>query len=150
MERLQYSIAINAPQQKVWGTMLNDKTYREWTSIFNSAGSCYEGEWKTGAPMRFLGPNKDGTVSGMFSKIKEVRPYDFVSIAHLGEIVKGKDVPWQYEGMEGAEPEENYTLIEKNGVTEVVVELDSNEQFKKMFEDTWPKALERLKELAEK
>ncbi len=41
-------------------------------------------------------------------------------------------------------------LLEKDGGTEVIVDVDSNEEFKKMFEETWPKALEKLKELAEK
>ncbi|MCU1549275.1 MAG: hypothetical protein JWO29_2226, partial [Arthrobacter sp.] len=31
MEKLSYSVKINAPVQDVWATMLNDATYREWT-----------------------------------------------------------------------------------------------------------------------
>jgi len=32
----------------------------------------------------------------------------------------------------------------------VLIETDSNEEYREMFEATWPKALEKLKELAEK
>jgi hypothetical protein len=45
---------------------------------------------------------------------------------------------------------ENYTFKEKNGTTEVIVEMDINDEYKEMFEGMWPKALQKLKELAEK
>ncbi len=45
---------------------------------------------------------------------------------------------------------ENYTFIDKNGKTELVVDLDINEEFKEMFEGMWPKALQKLKSLCEK
>jgi uncharacterized protein YndB with AHSA1/START domain len=148
MEKLHFSVIINAPKQKVWETMLNDATYRQWTDIFNpSSGSYYEGEWKTGSDMNFYGPNEDGTVSGMYAKIKEARPYDFVSIQHLGEVINGVRKPWPDSGTEAFE---NYTLNETDGGTELLIDLDTNEEFKSMFEDLWPKALQKLKELAER
>lgn len=52
-EKLKYSITINAPKEKVWHTMLDDKTYREWTTEFNP-GSYYEGDRKEGSEIRFL------------------------------------------------------------------------------------------------
>ena len=44
MEKLHFSISIKAPKEKVWDTMLNDVTYRQWTSVFNPPGSYYEGD----------------------------------------------------------------------------------------------------------
>ena len=44
---------------------------------------------------------------------------------------------------------ENYTFIYKNGKTELVVDMDINEEFKEMFEGMWPKALQKLKSLCE-
>ena len=44
---------------------------------------------------------------------------------------------------------ENYTLRDVDGKTEVLVEMDSNDEHKEMFETTWPRALERLRDLAE-
>lgn len=148
MENNHYSITIGAPKQKVWETMLNDATYREWTAVFNpSGGSYYEGDWSQGSDIRFLGADEGGTVSGMISKIKESRPYEFVSIQHIGEIIKGEEkiYPGQSQGFE------NYTFNEVEGGTEVVVELiDLPYEYKEMFDDMWPKALEKLKELAER
>ena len=45
---------------------------------------------------------------------------------------------------------ENYTFKDKNGKTELLVDMDINDEYKDMFSDMWPKALKKLKELAEK
>ena len=44
---------------------------------------------------------------------------------------------------------ENYTLKNVNGKTELNVDMDIAEQYKDYFITTWPKALEKVKELAE-
>lgn len=46
--------------------------------------------------------------------------------------------------------QENYTFTEKDGVTHVLVELDSKEEYKNMFEEMWPEALKKLKTLTER
>ena len=46
---------------------------------------------------------------------------------------------------------ENYTLEDKDGGTEVIIDLlNLPEEYKDMFNDMWPKALEKLKEISEK
>ena len=147
MEKLHFSIVIDAPRQKVWDTMLNDATYRQWTEVFNPSGSYYEGDWTTGSSIRFLGPEKDGNVSGMVSRIKESRPYDYISIQHLGEIIKGEEKLWPAK--EGSEALESYTFKESGAGTEVLIDLDTPVEYKDMFEEMWPQALEKLKTLAE-
>jgi hypothetical protein len=85
----------------------------------------------------------------MLSRIKESRPYDFISIQHLGEILQNKEKIYENQGMF-----ENYTFNEKDGKTEVLVDLDASDtfppEFVEMFTEMWPKGLEKLKELAEK
>ncbi|HYE22499.1 MAG TPA: SRPBCC domain-containing protein [Verrucomicrobiae bacterium] len=145
MEKLHYSVVINAPKEKVWNTMLNQDTYKDWTEPF-MAGSHYVGDWNEGSKILFLAPDKDsGKMSGMISRIKENRPYEYISIEHLGEVRDGEeDIS---KGWEGAT--ENYTFKETDGATEVLVDMDTLEQYKDMFNDIWPKALNKLKELAE-
>jgi hypothetical protein len=46
--------------------------------------------------------------------------------------------------------QENYTFEERNGITHLSVELDSDDKYREMFQDIWPKALQKLKQLAEK
>lgn len=145
MQMLHFTISINAPKEKVWHTMLDDKTYRKWTTAF-SEGSHYKGSWEKGSKMQFLGP--DGM--GMFSKIEENIPYEFISIEHLGYIKDGKEDLKSKEAKVMAGAYENYTLKEKDEITNLSIDADMPEEYKEMFEDMWPKALLKLKELAEK
>lgn len=145
MAALRYTITINAPRDKVWSTMLDDVTYREWSAAFIE-GSYYQGDWNEGSKIVFLGSHPDtGKEGGMVARIKENRPYEFVSIEHYAEISDGVEMPSAGMGLE------NYTFTDKNDRTEVLVELtDVPEQYVEMFETTWPKALNKLKEIAER
>jgi hypothetical protein len=148
METLHFSITINAPRKKVWDTMLSENTYREWTSAF-MPGSFYRGSWDKGSKILFLGPDESGTTSGMVSRIKDSLKHEFVSIEHLGFVEDGKEDTTSEAVKSWAGALENYTFKENKGQTEVLVDLDTSEEFKDMFLETWPKALEILKNLAE-
>lgn len=150
MQKLHFSIIINAPKEKVWNTMLDDKTYRKWTEAF-MPGSYYKGNWSKGSKILFLGPNPEtGKEGGMVSRIAENKLYEFISIEHLGMINDGVEDTSSDEVKAWAGAHENYTFKEKNGTTEVLVDLDTAEEYKEMFEGMWPKALKKLKDLAEK
>ena len=147
MIRLHFSIVIDAPREKVWETMLGDATYRLWTTAF-SPGSYYVGDWSEGSKILFLGPGEKGEM-GMVSRIAESRRPERVSIEHLGVVRDGKEdtSPEAVKGWAGAH--ENYTFKEKGGATELLVDTDTTEEYKSMFEETWPRALKTLKDLAE-
>lgn len=150
MQKLHFSIVINAPKEKVWKAMLEDKTYRAWTEAFNP-GSHYVGDWSKGSKILFLGPDPNtGKMGGMVSRIQENRLYEYISIEHLGIVQDGVEDTTSDAVKAWAGAHENYTLKEKNGATELLVDIDITEDFKEMFEDMWPKALKRLKEIAEK
>jgi len=150
MQKLHFSITINAPKEKVWHTMLDDKPYREWTAAFNP-GSYYKGDWSKGSKILFLGPDpKTGEEGGMVSRIAENKPYEFISIEHLGIVKNGVEDTTSEEARKWAPAFENYTFKEKGGATEVLVEMDIEDENKKMFEEMWPKALQKLKGIAEK
>jgi uncharacterized protein YndB with AHSA1/START domain len=146
MQKVTYTKFINAPRQKVWETMINPETYAVWTKTFNQAGSTYEGKWETGSDIKFLGQETDGTVSGMLGKVKEARPYEFSSIQYSGEIIHGKETVYGPDELYF----ENYTFNEKDGGTELVVELNLKDEYVKIMDEFWPNALDALKELAEK
>jgi uncharacterized protein YndB with AHSA1/START domain len=48
---LQFTTLIRAPRARVWDTMLEPPTYREWTAAFTE-GSHYEGGWEAGDRIR--------------------------------------------------------------------------------------------------
>ncbi len=145
----QFSIVINAPKEKIWHAMLGLDTYRIWAEPF-MPGSFYEGDWTQGSKMLFLAPDDKGKMSGMVSQIKENRPYEFVSIEPKGVVEDGKEK----EVREWGGSHENYTFKEIDGKTEVTVDLSGpgeiEEEYKQYLLDAWSKALQILKELAEK
>lgn len=150
MQKINFSIFINAPKEKVWDTMLEDKTYREWTAAFNP-GSYFKGDWSEGSKILFLGPNPDGSgEGGMVSRIKENRNHEFISIEHLGFVKNDVEDTTSEEAKKWAPAFENYTFIEKDGGTEVLVDVDLAEEYIAMFKEMWPKALQALKEISEK
>ena len=149
MQKLNFSIVINASKEKVWNTMLEDKTYRIWTEVF-SKGSHYIGDWSKGSKILFLGPNENGEMGGMVSRIKENKLYEYISIEHLGVVENGKEDTTSDAVKQWAGSLENYTFKNKDGKTELLVDMDINDEYKEMFEGMWPKALQKLKEISEK
>lgn len=148
MLTVKYSITINAPRQKIWDTMLEDKTYRLWTKEFNP-GSYYEGSWEKGKEIRFVGQNEKGTLEGMYSRIKENIPYRFISIEHLGIITDGVVDTTSEKVKKWAPSYENYTFTEQNDSTHLEVDMQVDEEYKDIFADMWKRALKALKELCE-
>lgn len=147
-KKLHFEISINASASKVFGTMLSEKHYPEWTAVFNPA-SRFEGSWDKGSEIIFLGTDKDGNTGGMYSRIRENIPNRFLSIEHLGMIQNGEKITSGPEVDEWAGALENYMFTETNGTTLLSVNLDSNEEYRGYFEETWPGALKVLKRICE-
>lgn len=149
MQKIKFSVLIDAPKEKVWHTTLDDATYRSWTEAFNPRGSWYEGDWSQGSKILFLGPGDDGKVGGMVSRIKENRPHEYISIEHLGIVQDGVEDMTSNAVKQWAPAFENYTFKDRDGRTEVLVEMDIDEAHRAAFEGMWPKALQALKQLSE-
>jgi hypothetical protein len=149
MQNLHFSVVINAPREKVWNAMLGERSFREWTQPF-APGSHYKGDWKKGSKILFLAPGKSGAMEGMVSRIRESRPYEYISIEHLGIVQNGKEDTQSEAVKDWVGAKENYTFKEKEGRTELLVEADANDEFKEMFQGVWPRALKKLKEISEK
>ncbi len=76
MVEIHFSINIDAPKEKVWDFMIGKDTYSLWADVFMK-GSYFVGDWSEGSKIQFLAPFK-GQMSGMLSRVKENRPYEFV------------------------------------------------------------------------
>ena len=149
METLQFSILIHADKRKVWDTMLQDKSYREWSREFQ-AGSCYEGSWTKGSEIRFLAPDDSGAMRGLFSRIKDNIPYQYISIEHLGVIDNGVVDTTSDEVKKWTPSFENYTFAESGDSTKLAIDMQIEPDYKSMFEEMWPRALKALKALCER
>lgn len=149
MEKIHFDIDIKAPAATVFNAVVDKRLFEEWTAEFNPT-STYEGGWNKNDKILFVGTTKEGKREGMVSKIKENIPHKQISIQHLGFVMDGKEV------LEGPEIDkwknamEEYFLEEQNGNTHFKVAIDISSDMKDYFVQTWPKALNKLKEISER
>ncbi len=151
MKKLQFKVNITAPASKVYDLMLgiNSKsTYEQWTSLFNPT-STYEGSWGKGNKILFIGIDEKGEKGGMVSRIVENIINKYISIQHYGLLKADQEITEGPEVEKWANGFENYTFEENNGVTIITVDLDTTEDFLAYMNETYPKALDKLKELCE-
>lgn len=149
LELIHFEITINSSAEKVYKTVIDEKTYPEWTAEFNPS-SHFEGSWDKGSTMLFLGTDKDGSTGGMVSKIRENIPNRFISIEHVGIVQKGKELKTGPEVETWSGALEKYTFKESEGATLFSVDQHSSREFKSYFQKIWPKALNKLKLICEK
>ena len=150
MEKIHFHVSIDAPVQTVWRTMLGPDTYRQWTGAFHE-GSYYVGDWELGSEIRFLGPSDEEGSSdgGLFGRIVESRPGEFISIEYDGMVLGGVDDTTSEFARAVAGTHENYTFRGEDGVTTVFVEMDADPAMVDMLTESWPVALDELTLLAE-
>jgi uncharacterized protein YndB with AHSA1/START domain len=146
MKRLEFTTDIAADKKKVWNTMLNPETYKQWVDVA-WPGSYFEGLWAKGEQIRFISPGQGGTLA----ELKEQKPYETILAEQVAVI--------NPDGSEDRESKiakgwigttERYTFNEQNGKTNLVVEINTPPSWAEMFEDGWPKALAKLKEMCER
>jgi len=145
IQTLKKSIGINAPKEKVWAILLQDNYTRIWYAEF-SEGTHAETDWQLGSKAIFMDSNKDGLVGTVVVN----RPNEVISIKYDGFISGGKE-DYESEGAQAMKgTRETYRLTENNGITQLAIELDTAEEYFLYMSSAWNKALEKIKELAEK
>ena len=144
MQKLNFTIDINAPKEKVWDILWNDATYPNWTSAF-CEGSYAVSDWKEGSRVHFLAP--DG--QGMYSNIAKLVENEFISFNHLGILKDKIEQPPTEETKQWSESVEDYTLTESDGITTLSVNVDSLDQYIEFFTEKFPLALQNVKNLSE-
>jgi hypothetical protein len=152
MEKMHFKVLINAPRERVWETLWGDDTYPAWTAPFvegmgeaSAEGSKAITDWKEGSKVLFLG----GSGEGMVSRIDRLVPNEFMGFKHLGTVKNGVEDTDSEEAKNWSGAMEEYTLKTVGNQTELTVDMDMTDDFKDYFNNTWPKALARLKEIAE-
>lgn len=144
MKKQTFDITIDATPEKVWDALWNEPNYREWTAVFSEGSSHTKTDWSKGSKVQFLDANGEG----MVSEVAENIPNEFLSLRHLGTVMKGVEKSGEGEDWYGAH--ENYTLRSTDGKTKLTVDMDTTEEYRDYFAKTWPPALDKVKEIAEK
>lgn len=146
MKRLEYKIEINADAMRVYHTILGKDTYAQWAEVFGSTSTA-QGTWEEGSEMRFIGTDEEGNEGGMISKVEKNIPGKVIELSHQGYIQNGVVHSGAESDWYGAQ--EIYGMTEKNGITHLTVEIDTEDSHAAYFEEKYPEALRRIKSLAE-
>ncbi|MFC0345109.1 SRPBCC domain-containing protein [Epilithonimonas hispanica] len=103
-------------------------------------------DWQVGRKTYFTDSSKK---NGMVSTIERMEEPKYLIFKHLGEMVDGvEDVDSEkVKAWNGSL--EAYYLEENNGKTTLTIEVDSNDEFKDMFDNGFKKGLEVIKNLSE-
>jgi len=148
MQKLTFSVDVSATQEKAFNTMIGPKTYPAWTSIFNPH-SHFVGDWSQGSKILFVGLDEQGNNAGMVARIAVNRPFEYISIEHCGILEGDSEITGGDKVAQWAGAHENYTFTRVGDKTRIGVEVDMEESYTPFFQDTWPKALAKLKTLCE-
>lgn len=145
---MHFEIFIKASPEKVHKMMIGEKSYHDWTSVFNPS-SDFKGSWEKGSKILFIGTDENEKTGGMVSYIKENVPGKFISIEHAGILEGDKEVMNGTEVEEWAGAHENYIFMPVEEGTLLSIDIDTHKSYRDYFGETWPKALELLKNLCE-
>ena len=143
MKKLQFSIEINASKESVWATLWEDASFRVWANLIDE-GTYMRGEMKEGNEIQFLSSLNGYGVTSLIEKLK---PNEFILLSHVADT---KESGQQERKKEWTGGTESYSLAEINGVTTLIVKIDVPLEQEETFNVRFPKALERIKTLAEK
>jgi len=143
MKKLHFSILINTSKARVWSTLWEDKTFRDWANIIDE-GQYMVGEIKERNEVQFI-----SSVSGygVTSLVEKLAQREFVSFRQMADTKDSGDQEREKEWTGGTE---SYSLAENEGVTTLTVSIDVPPGQEETFKIKFPKALERVKILAEK
>ncbi len=144
MKRLEFTIEINAPKEKIWQSLWEDASYRNWASVF-CEGTYAKSNWNEGDSIYFL--SADGR--GMNSVIDKKVENQYIAFKHISEMKDFKPQPVDEAASEWSGGMEIYELISNQSSITLKVLMDTLEKYIEYFETTFPKALERVKELSE-
>ncbi len=144
--RLHFEVTINARLETVYKALTSDAGFREWTSVFGPK-SHFEGTWEKGSRMLFLGEDKEGKTEGMVCLIRENIPNRYISIEYTALYRNGMEISEGAEARNWVGGMENYSMAEVNRTTILSVDVDTNPEMKTYFLETWPRALDRLKQV---
>jgi uncharacterized protein YndB with AHSA1/START domain len=144
LKKINFSTNINATKEKVWNALWDDENYKAWTAAF-ATGSQAITDWQEGSKILFT----DGKGDGMLCTIAKKITNEFISFKFNGEVKNYVEIPADEKTSPWVNGHENYTLTEENAVTILAVEMMVTEEMLNYFNNTFPEALQLVKEIAE-
>lgn len=140
---MQFRVEIQATKDKVWDTLWQDKTFRQWAGIIDP-GTYMSGELKEGNEVQFISTENG---YGVTSLVEKLTPGEFLLLKHRADTQSHGKQEREDEWTGG---EESYSLVEKDGTTTLTAQFDVPPEMEEYFKANYPKALEQVKILAER
>lgn len=142
MKEMQFEIEIHAPREKVWATLWQDRTFREWADLID-AGTYMVGDLEEGSTVQFI--SAEGY--GVTSLVSALIPDAYVSFKHQADT-QDEDSNSRDDQWTGGR--ESYTLMDDDSATTLTMSFDVPVELEKAMRESYPKALQKVKELSEK
>jgi uncharacterized protein YndB with AHSA1/START domain len=143
MKEMQFSIEIHASREKVWDTLWQDETFRQWASIIDPE-TYMVGELREGNEVQFISSNSG---YGVTSLVEKLVVGELLLLRHHADTQENGKRERRDQWTGG---KERYSLTEKEGATTLTVAFDVPSELEEEFKISYPKALERVKALAER
>jgi len=143
MKEMQFSIEIHAAKVRVWDTLWQDQTFREWAGIIDPE-TYLVGVLKEGNEVQFISAANG---YGVTSLVEKLVASEFLLLRHRADTQENGKREREKEWTGGTE---SYSLAEKDGTTTLTVAFDVPPELEEYFKVNYPKALERVKVLAER
>ncbi|MBN1525368.1 MAG: hypothetical protein JW904_12845 [Spirochaetales bacterium] len=140
MVKMQFTIKIRAQKDKVWHTLWDDTTFRDWAKNIDE-GLYLAGEIREGNEVQWIS-SVNGY--GVTSLVEKLVPNEFVLFRHMADTQESGTQEREKEWAGGAE---SYSLAEKDDVTVLTIAIDVPPGQTETFQGIVPKALERVKTL---
>lgn len=139
---MQFSIEINSPKDKVWNTLWQDETFRQWAHLIDPE-TYLVGELQEGNEIQFISAANGYGVTSLVEKLVE---NELLQLRHSADTQetgqRERDNQWTGST-------ETYTLTEKDGITTLTITFGVPIELEEYFRENYPKAMEKIKELAE-
>jgi len=143
MNELRFTVDIRAPKERVWDCLWRDETLRDWASIIDP-GTYMVGPLTEGAEVQFIS-SENGY--GVTSLVEKLVPNEYALLRHHADTQQRGEQVREKQWTDGTE---RYTLSETDGITTLATSVDVPQELEDYFNVAYPKALARVKELAEK
>lgn len=143
MKEMQFTVEIGTSREKVWQTLWQDETFREWSGLIDP-GTYMEGELREGGTVQFISAANG---YGVTSLVEKLVPTEYLLLKHQADTQEHGTAERKDEWTGGSE---SYTLREQDGATTLTLTCDVPNEMEKYFQKAYPNALNKIKELAEK
>lgn len=147
MTKLSYFIDIAATPERVWQTITGEDTYCQWTRVW-AESSRFIGKWTQAAEIDFVDASGAGTRARL-DIFDHPHAISFTHIAMLGPDRTPDTTSDLAQLWIGGT--ESFQLTANPAGTHLLVQIRVHEQLipEDHEDDSWPKALDAIKQLAE-